>query len=133
FELAGDFTAVGEALPAGDDRGRLLGLLEEAVRRDIHFIARHPTALFQCLWNSGWWYDCPEAAAHYHLGLRLSGKQSRSVWRRLAFWLKSLVKPEDQPQARMLPWDPPGPKLSVLLQRWRAEKERVRPEFVWLR
>src|SRR5205807_331001 len=108
FELAGDFAAVGAVLPLGDDRGRLLGLLEEAVRRDIHFLARHPTTLFQCLWNSGWWYDCPEAARHYELPAERSGKGS-------------------------LPWEREGSKLSVLLQRWRAEKERARPGFVWLR
>jgi hypothetical protein len=65
FELAGDFTAVSRALPQGEER-RLLGLLEEALRRDIHFIHRHhqdfPQALFQCLGNSAWWYDCPQAA-----------------------------------------------------------------------
>ena len=46
----------------------MLGLVEEAVRREIHFLQRHPTTLFQCVWNSGWWYDCPQAAAHYVAG-----------------------------------------------------------------
>ena len=32
---------------------------------DIQFLARHPTTLFQCLWNRCWWYDCADAAAHY--------------------------------------------------------------------
>jgi hypothetical protein len=52
FALAGDFTAVVNALPADRPLRRILRLLEEALRRDIHFIERHPTALFQCLWNS---------------------------------------------------------------------------------
>jgi len=58
-------TATAEALPPRHERARTLRLLEEALRRDVHFISRHPTALFQCLWNRAWWYDCPEAAGHY--------------------------------------------------------------------
>ena len=40
-------------------------LLDEAIRRDAQFIDRHPTTLFQCLWNNCWWYDAPDAAKHY--------------------------------------------------------------------
>jgi hypothetical protein len=69
FDLAGDFSGAVAALPSERPQHRILRLLEEALRRDIHFIARHaqdyPQGLFQCLWNSGWWYDCPEAARHY--------------------------------------------------------------------
>ena len=25
--------------------------LEQAIKRELHFIARHPSTLFQCLWN----------------------------------------------------------------------------------
>jgi putative hemolysin len=105
FELAADFAAVREALPAGDDPG-VLGLLEEALRRDIHFLQRHPSCLFQCLWNTAWWYDCPAAARHY------------------------------EPPAgagEPVPWERPGPKVSALLEGWRREKERAEPGFVWLR
>jgi hypothetical protein len=52
FALAGDFTAIVHGLPAGRPLLRILSLLEDALRRDVHFIARRPTALFQCLWNS---------------------------------------------------------------------------------
>ena len=44
---------------------KLVKLLEQAIRYDIQFVSRHPTTLFQCVWNSGWWYDCPEAAKFY--------------------------------------------------------------------
>jgi len=58
--------------------------VRDALRRDIHFIARHaqdyPQALFQCLWNTCWWYDCPEAALHYEEG-RPPGLPS-SLWER---------------------------------------------------
>src|SRR5262249_47370572 len=57
-----------EALAEEDARRKVLGLLEEALRRDLHFLARHPSALFQCLWNNCWWYDCPQAVAYYEQG-----------------------------------------------------------------
>ena len=36
-------------------------------------------------------------------------------------------------QARHLLWERPGPELSELVDRWRAEKEQASPGFVWLR
>ena len=65
FDLAMDFSHALAAMPQDHPRRCILALLEEALRRDIHFIARHPTTLFQCMWNTCWWYDCPEAAKHY--------------------------------------------------------------------
>ncbi|HUT35332.1 MAG TPA: WD40 repeat domain-containing protein [Planctomycetota bacterium] len=62
FDLVKDFHDALAAMPASHPRHHILSLLKEAIRRDIHFIARHPTTLFQCTWNSCWWYDCPEAA-----------------------------------------------------------------------
>jgi len=55
FELAQDFHTAIAAMPRDHPKHRMLELLEEAVRRDIHFIDRHPTALFQCMWNSCIW------------------------------------------------------------------------------
>jgi len=46
FELAIDFSNVVAALPEERPRRRILYLLEEAVRRDIHFITSHPTTFF---------------------------------------------------------------------------------------
>jgi WD40 repeat protein len=72
FELAIDFSEASRLFPEDNLQHHILCLLEEALRRDLHFIARHandyPQALFQCLWNSGWWYDCPKAAAYYVKG-----------------------------------------------------------------
>jgi WD40 repeat protein len=68
FELIGDFAAALKSMPADHPRQRILKLLDEAIRRDIHFIARHPTTMFQCMWNTCWWYDCPQAAALYRSG-----------------------------------------------------------------
>jgi hypothetical protein len=64
FELAKDFYDAVAAMPREHPKHRTLELFEEAIRREIHFIDRHPTTLSQCLWNLCWWYDCPEAAKH---------------------------------------------------------------------
>lgn len=61
FDLVQDFGAVLGAMPLEHPRRRILSLLDEAVRRDVHFIDRHPTTFFQSMWNSCWWYDCPAA------------------------------------------------------------------------
>jgi len=76
FSLAQDFHDAVAAIPPGHPKHRMLELLEEAIRRDIHFIARHPTTLFQCMWNTCWWYDCPEAEKHYELGESLNMESS---------------------------------------------------------
>lgn len=65
FDLRLDLDAAVQALPTNEPRRRLLRLIEQALSSEITFIARHPTTLFQCLWNLCWWYDCSEAAKHY--------------------------------------------------------------------
>src|SRR2546421_6121537 len=107
FDLIHDFATALDAMPAAHPRRRILALLDEAIRRDVHFIDRHPTTLFQCLWNTCWWYDSSEAAKHYELSKRTSS----------------------QP----LPWDSPEPKLSATLEAWRRAKEMATPGFPWLR
>jgi WD40 repeat protein len=109
FDLALDFTRAGERLPADLPAHRHLRLVEQAMRLDLHFLARHPTALFQCLWNRCWWYDCPEAAAHYD--------PPANGW------------PAEGP-----PWSRPDPdRLAKMLESWREAKERTTPGFPWLR
>jgi hypothetical protein len=106
FELAADFTRLLGELPREHPRQRMLELVEEALRRDIHFLLRHPACLFQCLWNSGWWYDCPAGAGHYvegrspgaEAGVGLhhwlkewqTAKEQESPW---FVWLRSLRPP----------------------------------------
>jgi WD40 repeat protein len=108
FDLTADFTTCVANLAAAHPWRRRLGLLEEALRADIHFIARHPSCLFQCLWNRAWWYDCPEAARHY----------------------------EQHPKGSLAgppPWEEAGPRLATLLEDWRRGKEKEMPGFRWLR
>jgi WD40 repeat protein len=108
FSLVEDLAAVLEAIPADHPRRSLLGRLAEGVRRDVHFIDRHPTTLFQCLWNSCWWRDCPDAAKH-------------------------LGPPEGGWGPAGPPWERPGPKAHHLLELWRGIKESRTPGFTWLR
>jgi NB-ARC domain/TIR domain/APAF-1 helical domain len=55
FDLPADFGEALQVARSDHAQRRFLPLIEEALRRDIHFIARHredfPQALFQCLWN----------------------------------------------------------------------------------
>lgn len=112
FELVRDFDAAVAILPANRPKRRILRMLGEAIRRDIHFIAQrsedYPQGLFQCLWNTGWWYDCPEAAQHYD-------------------------PPEGGWSDNGPPWAQAGPKLYELLEQWRKQREEAMPGFPWLR
>lgn len=107
-ELVNDYANVLDAMPREHPRNRILTLLDEALRRDVHFIERHPTTLFQCLWNSCWWYDSPEAAGHYQT-------------------------PEGGWRATGPPWKQSVPSLSALQQSWRRQKEQALQGFRWLR
>ena len=109
FELVQDFANALAALPAEHPRRHIVKLLDEAIRRDVHFIDRHPTTLFQCLWNMCWWYDCMQAAPHY-------------------------VEPEGGWTEANAPWlTPDGGKLCRLLEAWRNVKVTKTPGLPWLR
>jgi WD40 repeat protein len=107
-DLVEDLAAARRAAPPGRPRMRLLALLEEGLRTDVQFIVRHPAALFACLWNRCWWYDCPEAAHHYD--------PPEGGW------------PPEGP-----PWQRPGLKISALMETWRAAREAAQPGFPWAR
>jgi hypothetical protein len=93
------------AKSAREIKRRRLKLLDEALRRDIHFIDRHrldyPQGLFQCLWNQAWWYDAPDASRHF---------------RRSA-----------------TPGSADGIALYRLLERWQEGKRKASPGTMWLR
>ena len=113
FDLADDFEAAVRLLPEDRPQRRTLKLLGEALRRDIHFIHRHandyPQGLFQCLWNTCWWYDCEEAAAHY-------------------------VEPKGGWNAENAPWmQQADRKLCRLMERWRAYLLKTSPGLPWIR
>ncbi len=110
FDLAFDFHTAVASLPTDHPHRKTIQLIEEALYRDIHFIARHvedyPQSLFQCLWNKCWWYDSPEAAQHYR-------------------------NPNDECRVEY-PWQQSGPKLYQLVESWREEFESF-PNRIWLR
>jgi WD40 repeat protein len=93
---------------------QLLALLRDAIRRDMNFLQRYPSTLFQCLWNSCWWHDCPGLNQH-------------------------LVQKDEKNRALQVDVAGPGgpqsgtPKLYVLLEKWRMEKEHREPGFIWVR
>ncbi len=122
FELANDLSSAWQSMPSDHPTRTILRLLDEAIRRDIHFIAEHaedyPQGLFQCVWNVAWWYGNPEAAPYYWCDEE-DDIQNDSV------------DEVDYP-------DPPGlhevgGTLSQLLECWLKEKEVVEPGFHWLR
>jgi WD40 repeat protein len=121
FDLVRDFSDAMRDIPTEHPHHHILSLLEDALRQDIHFIARHtkdyPQGLFQCFWNSGWWYDCPQAAQHYVAPVQSEGRNKGSDGARLA---------------SLEPWQQPGPHLHSLLERWRDQKERADAKFPWL-
>ena len=67
YNLVLDFHETLTSMPAAHLRRRNLALLEEAIRRDIHLFNRHPTLLFQCIWNSCWQCDGEEMTRHYKM------------------------------------------------------------------
>jgi len=107
YELAADFRSVAAALPEGQRHRRPLELVEEALNRDLQFLARYPRTLFQCLWNTAWWYDSPTAAGHY------------------------VLPPREQREE--LPWERTERPLSAWLETWLLAKETKEPGFVWVR
>lgn len=100
FQLVGDFTAATRVLPAERNEAVLIRLLGQSLEMDLSFLAAHPTALFQCLWNRCWWYDAPRPG-----------------------------EPQRDPPAQ----GPPAPKLHVLMEKWREQKERATCGFRWVR
>lgn len=103
LDLLRDFADALDAMPERHPQRRTLALLDEALRRDAHFIDRHPTTLFQCLWNACWWCDSPDALRHYE---------------------ESDATPDPRGDA--------GGALSTLLGRWKLRKEEQTPGFTWL-
>ena len=107
FELAADFHDALAALPGDHPDARVLRLFDEALRRDLQFIAAHPTTLFQCFWNSCWWYDSKDAAAFY--------------------------APPDGGWPEPPPWERQGETLSQRLETWRRTRHARGRSHPWLR
>lgn len=79
FELAKDFHDAGAVIPREHPKHRMFELLEEAIRHDIHFLARHLTTLFQSMWNTCGWYDCARPAQRCETSTRQSQSPTEDV------------------------------------------------------
>jgi WD40 repeat protein len=108
FHLAADLSAATGGAFADRPLGRVIELLGVALRRHIHFLARHPGAVFQCLWNSCRWHDCAGAAG--------GGVPSAS-----------------QTETRAGQREHAAQKLIQVLQSWRAEKSGATRPIPWVR
>ena len=107
YDLVNELDDLTSLVSSNNYNYELLKLLEIAIRRDIDFIHRHhndyPQALFQSLWNSCWWYDCPELANHYIL----SEKQNLSKLNRVG--------------------------VHKYMEEWRSKKVKISGEFPWIK
>jgi WD40 repeat protein len=110
LDLTEDFDAAVAILPKDRPHYKILCLLVGAIRQDTRFIINHPETLFQCLWNSCWWYDCPEAKNHYE---DINNHQVDNV--------------------KTYPWQQRGLKLYELLEAWKLKKEIFDPDYIWIR
>lgn len=107
FDLVRDFADVLDAMPVEHSRHQTLRLLDEALRRDVQFIDRHPTTFFQCMWNNCWWHDCDSGARFF--------SPPKEGW------------PPEGP-----PWERGAGRISFVLERWQGAKDEATPGFVWI-
>jgi WD40 repeat protein len=108
FDLVQDCNRAIARMPSDDQYFMPIFILAQALRYELHFVARHPSLLFQVLWNRAWWYDSPAASDHYSPPVK--------GW------------PPEGP-----PWKRSGPKLYGLMEQWRRIKEEKTPGFRWVR
>ena len=138
FDLVQDYEAAIAAANLNHSRRRILKLLEEALRRDIHFITGHaedyPQALFQCLWNTCWWYDCDEASKHY-VGVLAPGQRhsARGLFLKILCYVVSRLRTATRRLGFARIAGRRDTSLCGLLERWRCQKELAAPGFLWLR
>ncbi len=109
FDLVRDFIDVLGTMPRQHPRYRILKLLNEALHRDLHFIGRHPTVVFQCLWNTCWWYDSPSLADYYD------------------------VPDCNHAMVGDVPWIRAGERLCQLMEAHYVTKLTATPGFRWVR
>lgn len=111
LDLLIDFNTAISSMPRTHADWKIIEILQNALQRDILFITQHsdiyPQALFQCLWNSCWWYDNPESEAHYKIPIGGWNKENA-------------------------PWLAEGKKIYKLVEKWRRDRKQT-PWFRSLR
>lgn len=105
YDLLTDFTsALGAAV--GGEPDRIIRVLNESMRPNAEFIARHPITLFQSVWNTAWWDGNPEANAHYTPA-------------------ENAALPTGTPATQ--------PTAQRFLEQWKAWKDESQPGHFWVR
>lgn len=107
--LKNNLDSIAERLrETGNPASGLIQDFANAVWESMAFLRRHPSALFQCMWNALWWIDSPEAKKWQepkpHLSNGLPGEAA------------ALKAPRYQ-----------------FMERWRLWKDRKSPGFSWIR
>ncbi|MFZ2955908.1 MAG: HEAT repeat domain-containing protein [Candidatus Ozemobacteraceae bacterium] len=108
FDLVADFSDAWNVMPdTAQKEFWYLRLLGKAVQSDVHFLARHPSCLFQTLWNRAWWHDTPEAEKFFDCDP--TEKKQNPAWRKR------------------------GKKIFEMLERFQTEKEDLNTDSPWVR
>jgi hypothetical protein len=104
FDLVEDLSTAIANLPRDDERSDVISALQTTLRYDIHFVQRHPTTLFQSVWNRVWGHMVEDTCSHYEDASPGDAQTSQG----------SL---------------PPSLPLNRFLASWRAFKEKEEPDF----
>ncbi len=75
-----------------------LQILYQALMQNFSFLYEHPQSIFQCLWNSCYWYDAPESASYYRDSSNVS-KAENKIYLLMEQW-RSIKENSEQ----KLPW-----------------------------
>lgn len=108
YDLPRELERVANELDPQSPKVKMLLFLREAIQNSVSFVAEHPESLFECLWNSCWWYDSEEGAYHY-------------------------VKPNEGWPEGETPWLSSTTNLAPTMEYWRVWKEQRSPGFRWIR
>lgn len=106
FDLLLEMDAAAVAVPSRHQAAKVLNVLARSLRRNANFIARQPAALFQCFWNSCWWYDC-------------------SI-------LESFSETFTGSTAMCLEGTVVAGRVSQLMESWRVQRNAARAGTVWI-
>ncbi len=81
-ELVDAYRTANDRIPVslGLERRWMLPLIRQAIQNDLEFLTDHPDRLFQSVFNSCWWFDCPWAG-HPFFGLA-GDFRSKPPWER---------------------------------------------------
>jgi WD40 repeat protein len=60
FDLIAEYQAAAAAIPSSHPASEILPVIAASLCRNGTFISKHPSAVFQCLWNTCWWHDCAD-------------------------------------------------------------------------